>query len=577
MTTLSRWMIGEGKLKGRLHRADVCGSTAVLQEGGSVSFDTYFNSFSEAVFRAKTSVRKAYVFAEVEGAVRIEIYSSRRFGDGVYDRLVCRKDDLRTQRRMAEVPFDLSDGSFVWCKIIALSDGVTLFGGGYATEQALVRKVNLAVCICTFKRENYVKRNVAALCEYAAQSGEDITVYVVDNGRTLTREDVSGAVLLPNENLGGSGGFARGMIAAREAGVHTHFLLMDDDISFDPEVVARTMRFLEYTVSENVAVGGGMLREDEPNVLYELGGRWNGDRLSAFYGDLDLSKKSNLLFDQAGTPDYCAWWYCCMPIGVIDRHGLPLPLFIKNDDVEYGMRCKELEWTFLNGVGVYHSPFEAKYNASLEYYIRRNELISNCYTTKRSGLKFFCKLVRCVGIQLVQQRYFAIPYSLKGYDDFLKGAEYLYALDAEKVNADLRKGMPKIYSKAELEKMGYDLSDIYRSKPRCEFLQTITLNGYLIPKCLCSKKSRQIKIVDSTDCPPKDFFLTRKTLQYNPLSQTGFFTEEKFVEVIKAGFLLVGKAFEMLFKYARAKRSYLKMQKRLTSFEFWQNKLDLNE
>lgn len=266
-----------------------------------------------------------------------------------------------------------------------------------------------------------------------------------------------------------------------------------------------------------------------------------------------------------------------MPIGVIDRHGLPLPLFIKNDDVEYGMRCKELEWTFLNGVGVYHSPFEAKYNASLEYYIRRNELISNCYTTKRSGLKFFCKLVRCVGIQLVQQRYFAIPYSLKGYDDFLKGAEYLYALDAEKVNADLRKGMPKIYSKAELEKMGYDLSDIYRSKPRCEFLQTITLNGYLIPKCLCSKKSRQIKIVDSTDCPPKDFFLTRKTLQYNPLSQTGFFTEEKFVEVIKAGFLLVGKAFEMLFKYARAKRSYLKMQKRLTSFEFWQNKLDLNE
>ena len=266
-----------------------------------------------------------------------------------------------------------------------------------------------------------------------------------------------------------------------------------------------------------------------------------------------------------------------MSMGVIVCFGFPLPLFIKNDDVEYGMRCKELEWTFLNGVGVYHSPFEAKYNASLEYYIRRNELISNCYTTKRSGLKFFCKLVRCVGIQLVQQRYFAIPYSLKGYDDFLKGAEYLYALDAEKVNADLRKGMPKIYSNAELEKMGYDLSDIYRSKPRCEFLQTITLNGYLIPKCLCPKKSRQIKIVDSTDCPPKDFFLTRKTLQYNPLSQTGFFTEEKFVEVIKAGFLLVGKAFEMLFKYARAKRSYLKMQKRLTSFEFWQNKLDLNE
>lgn len=575
MTILSRWMIGEGKLNMRLENADVDEGKVTLQKGGSVSFDTYFNSFSEAIYKTGTSVRKVYVHADVEGAVRIEVYSSSRANDGVKDILICNKEDLNTQKRTVEVPFSLTDGSFVWCKVIALSDGVKLFDGGYGTLEEKKRNVSLAVVICTFKREEYVKSNVKSLCDFAKRNKEDITVYVIDNGQTLKSEDVEGALLFGNKNLGGSGGFTRGMIEAYRAQKHTHVLLMDDDISFSPEIAARTMRFLEYANCENAAIGGGMLREDKPEILYELGGRWNGDRLSGFCSNLDLSKKSSLLFDRQDKPDYCAWWYCCMPIGVIDRHGLPLPLFIKNDDVEYGMRCKELEWTFLNGVGVYHSPFEAKYNASLEYYIRRNELISNCYTTKRSGLKFFYKLVRCVGIQLVQQRYFAIPYSLKGYDDFLKGANYIASLDAEKLNSELRKGMPKTYSKAELEQMGYDLNNFYASKPRSVFLQTITLNGYLIPKCFCSKKSRQIRIVDSTDCPPKDFFMTRKTLQYNPLSKTGFFTQEKFGEVVKTGFLLLGMAFKMIFKYGGAKRSFLKRQKYLTSFEFWTKTLGL--
>ena len=264
-----------------------------------------------------------------------------------------------------------------------------------------------------------------------------------------------------------------------------------------------------------------------------------------------------------------------MPIGVIDRHGLPLALFIKNDDVEYGMRCNELDWTFLNGVGVYHSPFEAKYNASLEYYIRRNELVSNCFTSKKSGLKYYFKLVRSVAYQLVAQRYFAIPYAMKGYDDFLKGANYLASVDAEKLNSELRKGMPKTYSKAELEQMGFDLSNLYESKPRSVFLQTITLNGYLIPKFLCKKDCKNVRVIDSTTCKPRDFFLSKKVLQYNPLSETGFFTQEKFGEVVKTGFLLLGKAFKMLFKYGAAKRSFLKEQKYLTSFEFWTKMLGL--
>ena len=54
MKSLSRWMLGEGKLNMRLENADVDEGKVTLQKGGSVSFDTYFNSFSEAIFKAKT-------------------------------------------------------------------------------------------------------------------------------------------------------------------------------------------------------------------------------------------------------------------------------------------------------------------------------------------------------------------------------------------------------------------------------------------------------------------------------------------------------------------------------------------
>ena len=84
-----------------------------------------------------------------------------------------------------------------------------------------------------------------------------------------------------------------------------------------------------------------------------------------------------------------------------------------------------------------------------------------------------------------------------------------------------------------------------------------------------------MRVIDSTTCKPRDFFLSKKVLQYNPLSETGFFTQEKFGEVVKTGFLLLGKAFKMLFKYGAAKRSFLKEQKYLTSFEFWTKMLGL--
>ena len=31
---------------------------------------------------------------------------------------------------------------------------------------------------------------------------------------------------------------------------------------------------------------------------------------------------------------YAGWWYCCIPVEHIEDRGLPLPVFVRGDDVE---------------------------------------------------------------------------------------------------------------------------------------------------------------------------------------------------------------------------------------------------
>jgi len=99
-------------------------------------------------------------------------------------------------------------------------------------------------------------------------SNPDITghlrVLVVDNARNLEPEVPAGAPfrLVPNPNLGGAGGFARGLIEFREEGWSTHVVFMDDDISLEPEAIVRTITLLSHATSPDLCVHGAMMSEE---------------------------------------------------------------------------------------------------------------------------------------------------------------------------------------------------------------------------------------------------------------------------------------------------------------------------
>ena len=75
--------------------------------------------------------------------------------------------------------------------------------------------------------------------------------------------------MVPNPNLGGAGGFARGLWEHRRRGRATHVLFMDDDVAFEPEILARTVALLRFARRADLCIAGSMMRMDRPQIQFE--------------------------------------------------------------------------------------------------------------------------------------------------------------------------------------------------------------------------------------------------------------------------------------------------------------------
>ena len=88
------------------------------------------------------------------------------------------------------------------------------------------KQVRIAAVVCTFKREPYVLRNLKSILQFLERpenASLKLCYWLVDNGRTLSEhEEISRLAarypetvrIIPNRNVGGAGGFTRGMIEA---------------------------------------------------------------------------------------------------------------------------------------------------------------------------------------------------------------------------------------------------------------------------------------------------------------------------------------------------------------------------
>ena len=109
----------------------------------------------------------------------------------------------------------------------------------------------------------------------------------------------------------------------------------------------------------------------------------------------------------------------------IKKYGMPMPMFLKGDDVEYSLRCKA-KFITMNGIAVWHKDFGAKYNNYTNLYLQhRNMLVANAVLGDISGLGMMPSLKREFRIEMMKFNYGGAQAIIQAISDYLKGPDFL--------------------------------------------------------------------------------------------------------------------------------------------------------
>ena len=556
--------------------ATVFDGKILLSGGAEVSFDTYFGVFSIEKWKKYTEIND---------------FSLTVYAKGKYDLTVSKRYFLPDGQQGNVTLFTKSCEDETTVSLPNETQGVLYFSlraHGFVTFEratfngALPNRKEIKLCgvICTYRREEYVKRNVSAIKDLAENETPPLRgkldLIVVDNGKTLNSALIENEYvsLIPNNNTGGSGGFARGYYEAVSSGKdYTHILFMDDDMILDSEMLLRIYSLLRLRKAayQNLSAGASMLKLSDRSTLHEAAAFWNGKQLTSIGNGLDMTNRDHV-FTTACLPEgnYHAWWFYCFPANWQEIHGYPLPFFIKEDDIEYSLRCAD-HIASLCGIAVWHEDFDNKYDGFQEYYIKRNELILTSVCRQKPYAAFqIRKLILSVMKQTVFQRYFLADLIFRSYKDYLKGWKHFYLTNTIELNKELMASCAPLLSDEELQEtygVSFDIKKYERSLQEPENLkkQALTLNGYLIPTAFYRHDKDDFSVCDLAKCRIVNFYRHKRVLHYDINQKKGFVTVIKKRMLIKNIFRLIGLSCRFLICYPFVRRGYRRHMKELTS------------
>lgn len=560
-----------------------------FMENGIVAFDTYFNGFSFEKWKKYTVLRDVSLKLKLSGKFKVTLITKEKIKDDNIRKVVCETIVENDYEQEYEFPYTFADGKGMYTfELTALRDNSLFLGGAYCSSIApeKVREVKIGVGICTFKREAFIEKNLRILNESILRNEESplyghLEVFVADNGKSLDIDALTTDKIHinPNRNLGGAGGFTRDLIEimTHNDELHvTHALLMDDDIVIEPEALVKTYMLLSLLKDEyaDAFVGGAMLRLDKQTIQVEAGAVWNSGYLNSLKSGIDLRYCDSCLHNEYEEyTEFNAWWYCCFPMKVVTPENLPLPIFIRGDDLEYGLRnMKHL--ILMNGICVWHEPFENKYSSFLEYYIMRNQLIDNSFHCPGYGAKHLNRAIlgHCMR-EIMYYRYKNVDLYLQGVKDFLKGPGWLMEQDGEALHKNV---MAAGYKGQELETLDmgfhyptFEASYRYVDNKKAKFKRTLTLNGLFLP-------TKGTNIVPMSGARPALFYRKKRVMHYDVTSKKAFITEKSFGTSVKCIFKTLGVMCVVPFKLKKAQRAYRTEGLKLRTLEFWNGFLGLN-
>lgn len=416
--------------------------TLHLGAGARVDTNTYFGRFEASYWQRWTELDSVRVEVAIETESGGEVDVLVRASDiGSHVRTVDFTRHVGSGTATLTVPVtSFYDGGGMWLDLRAVDHDARITSIRWYAATARERR-HTAIAICTFNRADDCAATVAALAEDPEIVDLVGTVYLTDQGTDLveTRENYRQATTIFGEklryirqaNLGGAGGFSRGLFEATSADslaagpVDT--LLMDDDVRVEPESVLRLFAFAQLTRSP-ILVGAQMLYLFNPDYLLVSGERTDLSQLKAGLDSDDWAIRDESVIDNVQErridAEYNAWWSCLVPSEVTGDIGLPMPYFFQWDDIEFGIRARQAGYptATLQGAAVWHADFYWKDADDFgQFFYQRNSLIT---ATIRHGItrkQATARLRRTIGQTIAAMNYGLAITRIRGIEAFLEG------------------------------------------------------------------------------------------------------------------------------------------------------------
>ena len=402
----------------------------------TLSFNTYFNSFSIYKWRLYTGCENVTVIVDVEGCAEVTVVNSY-IANGKITEVVVATKNISGPGTITIPP---SDYEGILYLTVSGNQEYTVKKINYEADVPNYRDIKLSIGICTFRREDYVYNNIKHLndniinrqnsCLY-----DKLEVFISDNGHTLEKNKLGGEKihLYPNRNYGGAGGFTRTIIESQIKNAHPsdYIILMDDDIVLDYQVLERTWRLLSSLKPDYYCsmIGGALLAKGEPHLQVENGCYFSPDGVYLkVNNNYDLRNFQKVVENEIiSDANYNGWYYCCIPASVINEENLPLPIFIHYDDADYGTRNPHHQIQMM-GISVWHPNTVGKDPLWMNYYNSRNLLILQS-RGDRLTRKFVLKQLMIYYLSVVSYDYKTARLGMQGIHDYYKGPVLLKNTD----------------------------------------------------------------------------------------------------------------------------------------------------
>lgn len=556
--------------RGGMPEPDLAGAGFVLPDDLPLSADTFYNGFSVGKWKSLGSISSLFLKVRGRGQFTLELWhhatesASSCLQTYTFDETQTRTHEfaIAAWPRVAEGMLFLR----LKGKRQAVVEQLC-----FATDASPLMQPKLGVVITHFNRVAYVTRSIARVRKAllsAPQDQQHIDFIVVDNSNTLDPATVEGAQLIPNQNYGGSGGFARGLLYLKDQKHYTHCLFMDDDISCEVESIKRAYAVLSYSPDPKIGLAGVLLDAQKPWLVQEKGAEFHQGLFRPLHQNEEIRSTASLLAleTEKGSPVYGGWWFFAFRLDAVDYY--PFPFFVRGDDALFGLINRFNVFT-LNGIACFSEHFLSKETAHTRYLGFRASLavfLMEGGGTWTAALKLLSASFLWCALSYRYQSAHAITLALR---DVSKGVSFwrqtlTYPPSLKEIEREQSHGEDAAYFR--------DHPFLEKAAPEMKFrklLRAVTLNGHLLPDVLMRKIPAYVG--EYTPGLLSSVFLRRQVVYRKYETQNVFearLDRKIFLEKLCA---FAWQALWFTVRYGVLSKDYGKNARALCSEEFWRS------